>query len=102
MIGDRLKEIRKDHQDTQKSLADKLGFSTPTVSKWEQGSAKPDLDTLVKICHLYNVTADYLLGLSDHDPLLWKAQKERLSEKNQKQLELFENFLEYQQARGGK
>lgn len=97
MDGERLKEIRRDHNDTQESLAKKLGFSTPSVSKWEQGTADPNLQTLIKICRLYNVTSDYLLGLSDHDPLLWQAQKARLSESSQKQLELFEAFLEYKQ-----
>ena len=93
MEGDRLKEIRRDHHDTQESLAKKLGFSTPTVSKWEQGQSNPDLDTLVQICRMYHVTADYLLGLSDEDPLIWQEKSSRLSDTNQKLLQRFRDFL---------
>ena len=94
MDGERLKEIRKDHHDTQKDLARKLGFSTATVSKWEQGQAKPDLDTLVEICRMYHVTSDFLLGLSDSDPLIYEQRMERLSEEHQKMLETFQSYLE--------
>ncbi len=70
--GERLREIRKDHGDTQESLGKKLGYATPTVSKWEQGETKPGLETLKQICRMYEVSADYLLGLTDDDPLLAK------------------------------
>ena len=93
MKGDRLKEIRKDHGDTQESLAKKLGFSTPTVSKWEQELSNPDLDTLITICKMYNVTADYLLGLSDEDPLFWQERASRLPEGKRKMLLRFQEFL---------
>ena len=91
--GERLKEIRRDHHDTQESLAKKLGFSTPTVSKWEQGQSNPDLDTLVQICRMYHVTADYLLGLSDEDPLIWQEKSSRLSDTNQKPPPFRRGFL---------
>ena len=68
MIGERLAEIRKDHGDTQKSLAVKLNVVHFTVSSWEQGKSEPNHDMLVKICRLYGISSDYLLGLSDTNP----------------------------------
>ena len=90
--GERLRDIRKDHGDTQESLGRKLGFATPTVSKWEQGKTDPDLETFKKICKMYDVSADYLLGLTDDDPLLAKKRKEVLSDKSKNALRLFEDY----------
>lgn len=92
--GERLRESRKDHGDTQESLGKKLGYATPTVSKWEQGETEPGLETLKQICRMYEVSADYLLGLSDDDPLLAKKRREILSEKSKDHIHL-ERFSNY-------
>lgn len=68
MIGERLAEVRKDHGDTQKTLADKMNVVVHTVSSWEQDKSEPSHEILVRICSLYRISADYLLGLSDTDP----------------------------------
>ena len=70
MIGERLKEIRKDAKDRQSDLAEKLNVSVQTIKSWEGEKSSPGHDFLVQICRLYNVSADYLLGLSDDDPFL--------------------------------
>ena len=93
MDGTRLREIRKDHGDTQESMGDKLGFSTPTVSKWEQGLSEPSYETLKRICRMYHVTSDYLLGLTDDDPLLTKKRRKIMSDESKKALQLFEEYL---------
>ena len=99
MDGSRLKEIRKDHNDTQEMLAAKLGFSLATVRKWEQGLSEPNLDTICRICRMYHITSDYLLGLSDEDPLLQQERQEKLSEAGRVSLRLFETFLLEQENR---
>ena len=91
--GERLREIRKDHGDTQETLGKKLGYATPTVSKWEQGETEPGLETLKQICRMYEVSADYLLCLTDDDPLLAKKRREILSDKSKEALRLFEDYL---------
>ena len=91
--GSRLKDIRKDHHDTQETLAAKLHVSTSTVSKWEQGAAEPSLESLTQICRMYEVSADFLLGLSDDDPLFTKKKRSKLSAESRNTLELFEKFL---------
>ena len=71
MIGERLAEVRKDHKDRQADLAEKLHVTLYTIRSWEQEKSSPSNEMLVRICMLYHVSADYLLGLSNHDPLLY-------------------------------
>ncbi len=100
--GERLRDIRKDHGDTQESLGRKLGFATPTVSKWEQGKTDPDLETLKQICQMYEVSADYLLGLTDDDPLLSQKRREILSDRSKEALRLFEDYLVNRDSKSAK
>lgn len=94
MIGERLKEIRKYcYGDTQEKLAHKLHVTKSTIQSWEQGKSDPSHDILVAICRLYDVSADYLLGLTDDDPLYQKRRQQLLSPENLKTLKKFESFL---------
>lgn len=60
-IGDRIKELRQNANLTQAQLADKLGFTSQTVSNWESGSREPDIAALAQLSSLFNVSLDYLL-----------------------------------------
>ena len=94
MIGERLSEVRKDHGDTQSSLAKKLNVSVATVRSWEQEKSSPAHEILVKICKMYRVSSDYLLGLSNVDPSY--IQRRRLESFTQQELEElaeYERFL---------
>ncbi len=61
----RVKELRIEHAMRQQDLADKLGVSRATVTDWETGRHEPPFDTLVNLCKVLEVSADYLLGISD-------------------------------------
>ncbi len=50
-----LRERRKEKEMTQEQLAEKLGVSSRTVSRWETGSNLPDLSVLIELADLYNV-----------------------------------------------
>lgn len=94
MIGERLAEIRKDHKDTQHTLAQKLHVAHHTVSSWEQGKSSPSNEMLVVICRLYQVSSDYLLGLSDSDPAyVQHRQQSTLTTKELSALKEYETFL---------
>ena len=54
-IGLFLKELRKEKQITQEELAEKLGISNRTVSRWETGSNMPDFDVLIELSDFYDV-----------------------------------------------
>ena len=93
-------EIRKDHGDTQAALAQKLGVSTPAVRSWEQDKNSPGHDMLVKICRLYDTTSDYLLGLSDSDPIFAKrTNEERLTPGELAELKAYESYLIWKRSR---
>ena len=62
-IGQRIKELRKMNDYTQEKLADLLGVTYQSVSKWECGTTMPDLAMIVPLARLFHVSADTLLGM---------------------------------------
>ena len=50
---------------TMKQVSDALGLERTRYLKWEHGDAVPSLDMLARLCRLFDVSADYLLGLDD-------------------------------------
>ena len=68
-IGQKIKSLRKKADLTQDRLAEMLGVSAQAVSKWEVGSASPDLSLIVPLTRVFGVTADELLGIAhEKDP----------------------------------
>ena len=61
----RLRETREKAHETQKDLADAIGVRPTQISEMENGKKGTTLERLVILCRHYNVSADYLLGLSD-------------------------------------
>lgn len=61
----RLKEELENSKMTVKQLAEKIGVSPEMVTQYYTTKKLPKLDTFVRICKALNVSADYLLGLSD-------------------------------------
>ncbi len=61
VIAKYLQFLRKSHDYTQEDLAKKLDISRQAVSKWETGTTIPDLEVLLKISKLYNVTINDIL-----------------------------------------
>ena len=64
-IGEKLKEIRKENNLSQTKLGEMLGTTQDTISLWELNKSLPDILMLYKICSLFNISADYLLGLKE-------------------------------------
>ena len=62
-IGNVIKELRKENEMSQTQLANLLFVSQDTVSLWELGKSYPDIESVVKLTQIFNVTSDYLLGL---------------------------------------
>ena len=61
-FGTRLARLRKEHDYTQNDIADKVGVTSQAVSRWENDQASPDIDIIVKLADLYDITTDELLG----------------------------------------
>lgn len=67
-IGERLKQARLNAGfSSQKQVTDALGLERTRYLKWEHGDAQPPIDMLVRLCKLFGVSSDYLLGLEDID-----------------------------------
>lgn len=60
--ANRLLNLRKQHNLSQEQLAEKLGISRQSVSKWERAEASPDTDNLIELAKLYQISLDELLG----------------------------------------
>lgn len=62
---ERLRHLRLLAEYSQQDLADKLKVSKQTISQYERGVREPDYDNLLALCDIFNVSTDYLLGISD-------------------------------------
>ncbi len=65
-FDDNLRRLRKEKEYSQEYLAAKLDVTRQTISKWENGTAMPDLKKLVELAELFGVTMDALLGISEY------------------------------------
>ena len=61
----RIKEIREDNDKTQKELAKILNCSQQVYSNYELGQRDIPTDILIKLAAYYNVSVDYILGLTE-------------------------------------
>lgn len=62
-VGNRIKELRKGLELSQKQLADKIGVAINTLSQYESGLSKTSIDVLANLAIELDTTTDYLLGL---------------------------------------
>ncbi len=60
-LGARLQKLRRQASMSQQELADQLHVSRQSISKWELGTATPDLDNLVRLSELFGVSLDELV-----------------------------------------
>ena len=64
-LGERLKLLRNEAGIGQNKLAKDLQVSNASISYWETGKQEPTAEAICKIAQYFNVSADYLLGLTD-------------------------------------
>lgn len=64
-LGQKLKELRNDRGLTQPQVAKILNVSSGIISAWENNLYEPKASNIKRICQVYKVSADYLLGLED-------------------------------------
>ena len=65
MVYKRIRDLREDHDLTQKELARVLNCSQQVYSNYELGQRDIPTDTLIRLSAFYNVSVDYILGISD-------------------------------------
>lgn len=79
MIGNTIRELRKEKKMSQSELGKFIGVSQTTVTAWETGRAEPSSTFVSKLADLFNVSTDYLLGRSDSkkEPYYELTEKEK-------------------------
>ena len=97
-FSEKLLTLRKAKTLTQEELAEKLNVSRQSVSKWESGQAVPELDKIVAISTVFDVTTDYLLKSSEIDDLSVKTemlekQQEKMLAREKRQQKIRECVL---------
>lgn len=95
-LGQRLQKARKESGLSQEELAEQLGVSRQAVSKWENDSGYPEMEKMIRLSQIYQVSLDYLVGNEqgqeqcdeDIPPKGWYVSHE-----------LAEGFLSYQKTK---
>jgi transcriptional regulator with XRE-family HTH domain len=68
-FGERLQSLRKDKGYSQERIAEELGVSRQSVSKWERGETFPEMDKVVTLSNILGVSTDFLLkGEEEKEP----------------------------------
>ncbi len=61
----RIRDLRGDHDKTQREIAEVLGTSQTMYARYERGANELPIRHLIALCRYYGVSADYILGLKD-------------------------------------
>jgi len=97
----RLRSLREKKGYSQIQLSKELSISNVTLSQYENGIRKPDIDTLSKLASYFGVTTDYLLGKdTPEEPITIAAHKD--GEWTEEELEEIEKFKEFVKMKRGK
>ena len=79
----RLKDLREDHDMTQQELVNLLGMHKTTYTNYEQGKRELPLSLAVRLAKLYNVSLDYIAGLSgEPEPIEGENLYTRMNREN--------------------
>lgn len=65
LFAKRLRELRKERGLSQVELGETLGYGYTAISSYETGRNEPSYTDLIRICEILDVSADYILGISD-------------------------------------
>ena len=97
-FSEKLITLRKGRDLTQEQLAEQLKVSRQSISKWESGQVIPEVEKIVELSKVFNVTLDYLLKPSEIDELSVKTdmleqQQKQLLNREQTRTKIFKNIL---------
>ena len=97
-FSEKLIALRKGRDLTQEQLAGQLNVSRQSISKWESGQVIPEVEKIIELSKVFNVTLDYLLKPSEIDELSVKTdmleqQQKQLLNREQTRTKIFLNIL---------
>lgn len=93
-LGEKISKLRKEYNYTQEQLAEILGVTRQSISKWESDVAYPETDKLIKIGKLFECSMDYLLnddvtekqGLNSQKESFWDSFKKQFHERKSEKM----------------
>ena len=68
--AERIRSLREDNDKPQQNIADVLSITRPQYQLYESGKRDLPIDLLKELCTFYNVSADYILELTDNTSIL--------------------------------
>lgn len=92
----RLRDLREDSDKTQKEVADFLGIVQVQYHRYETGKREIPYHMVIKLAEFYNVSLDYISGLTNDKMGLTKSS---LNEKETKLIKFFRELNDFQQGR---
>ena len=81
-LCDNIRNSRKSKNMTQKELAKWLGVSHNTISDWESGKHKPDIDNIMLLCKVLEVDVNYMFGWKNTANNIKNKLRDSLKENN--------------------
>lgn len=84
-LGDKIYSCRKKAGMSQEALAEKIGVSRQAISKWEIGTAVPELGNVVALSKIFGVTTDWLLNECNDDESEYSGEEENVGSENNEQ-----------------
>ena len=95
-LGEKISKLRKEYNYTQEQLAEILGVTRQSISKWESDVVYPETDKLIKIGKLFECSMDYLLnddvtekqGLNSQKESFWDSFKKQFHERKSEKMVL--------------
>lgn len=75
VTADRLQQLRKKNGYSQEVLAEKLGISRQSISKWERAESSPEIDNLMALAKIYGITIDELLDTENDEAISKSTSK---------------------------
>jgi len=101
-IGKELKKARKSANLTQKQVAEKTGIKNTTISNWENGISRPDVDTVAILCKLYNVNPNTIYGWpegTDDEPVMYEYEKEIWTVQELTEIQDFKDYIKSKRSK---
>lgn len=109
-FNNRLKQLRQKHKLTQSELADILGLKPTAISNYESKRNEPSFDKLIALSKYFDVSCDYLLGVSDaylpiggevldKDIVSFFNLYQQLDDENSAELRSYADYLLYRQEK---
>lgn len=92
---DRILDLIKKSGKTDKAITLDLELSNSAISEWKKGKAFPKTDAIVKLAQYFDVSVDYLLGLTNTK----RPDKQEVSEQAMRVAELFDSLDEKSKAK---